>query len=93
MLTTWSDQLASPPPRCTVTDSIVTSSTGLSWLPVFIRLIRSTTSAPSMTSPKMVCFPLSHGVGTTVMKNCEPLVPGQAFAIASRYGRSKTRSG
>jgi len=52
------------------TESMVTSSAGRSWLPVLTRLIRSTTLAPSMTSPKMVCFPLSQGVGPTVMKNC-----------------------
>jgi hypothetical protein len=27
------------------------------------------------------------------MKNWDPLVPGPAFAIASRYGRSNDRSG
>jgi len=32
----------------------------------------------------MVCFMFSQGVGATVMKNCEPLVPGPALAIASR---------
>ena len=37
-------------------------------------------------------FIVSQGVGTTVMKNCDPLVPGPAFAIASRYGRSKSSS-
>ena len=44
----------------------------------------STTSLPSMTSPKMVCLPVSHGVGTVVMKNWEPFVPGPALAMASR---------
>jgi len=72
---------------------MVTSSTGRSWLPVFTWVIASTTSAPLMTSPKIVCLPLSQGVGATVMKNCEPLVPGPAFAMASRYGRLKARSG
>ena len=44
----------------------------------------SMTSAPSMTSPKIVCLPLSHGVGATVTKNCEPFVPGPELAMASR---------
>ncbi|MEZ5180542.1 MAG: hypothetical protein R2702_01465 [Acidimicrobiales bacterium] len=32
--------------------------------------------APSATSPKMVWRFWRCGVGPTVMKNCEPLVPG-----------------
>lgn len=37
-----------------------------------------------------VCKPLvaQLTVGTTVMKNCEPLVPGPPFAMLSVYGRS-----
>jgi hypothetical protein len=31
-----------------------------------------------------VCLKFSHVQGPTVMKNCDPLVPGPAFAIASR---------
>ena len=48
--------------------------------------IESTTSrlAWSATSPKIVCLRLRCGVGPTVMKNCEPLVPGPALAMASR---------
>ena len=46
-----------------------------------------------MTTPKMVCLLSSHGVGPTVMKNCDPLVPGPVLAIASRYGRSKAQLG
>ena len=48
--------------------------------------ILSTTArdAASATSPKIVCLRLRCGVGPTVMKNCDPLVPGPAFAIASR---------
>jgi len=38
----------------------------------------STTSEPFVTSPKIVCLPVSHVVGATVMKNCEPSVPGPA---------------
>ena len=54
--------------------------------PVGVVAIASTTSREdwSATSPKMVCLPVSHGVAPTVMKNCEPLVPGPAFAIARR---------
>jgi hypothetical protein len=47
----------------------------------------------STTSPKIVCLKFSQVVAATVMKNCEPLVPGPALAIASRYGRSKLSSG
>ncbi len=56
----------------------------------------------SATSPKIVWCPSSHGVGTVVMKNWEPLVPcalpsrprrRPAFAMASRYGRSNVSSG
>ncbi len=44
----------------------------------------STTSMPSLTSPNTVCLPSSHGASFTVtMKNCDPLVLGPAFAIAS----------
>ena len=57
--------------------------------------IESTTLADgsSATWPKIVCRRLRWGVGLTVMKNCEPFVPGPAFAIASRYGRSNCNSG
>ena len=79
--------------RSISTDSSTTSCTGRSFRPVWTRLISSTTSVPSTTSPKMVCLPFSHGVGTAVMKNCEPLVPGPALAMASRYGRLNDRSG
>ena len=46
--------------------------------PVGVLPIASTTSrlAWSATSPKIVCLPFSHGVGPTVTKNCDPLVPG-----------------
>ena len=55
---------------------------------------RPCADASSATWPKMVCRLFRCGVGATVMKNCEPLVvPGPAFAIASRYGRSKRSSG
>ena len=59
---------------------------GLSPRPVGVVSIASTTSreAWSATSPKIVCLKFSHGVAPTVMKNCEPLVPGPALAMASR---------
>ena len=52
-------------------DSITTSSTGRSLRPVRVVAIASTTrlDSSSITSPKMVWFPLSHGVGATVIKN------------------------
>jgi hypothetical protein len=49
----------------------------------------STTSMPSTTSPKMVCFPSSQGVAAWVMKNWDPLVLGPALAMARNPGRSK----
>ena len=65
---------------------MTTGSTGRSIGPVGVVAIASTTSreASSATSPKMVCLPVQAGSGPTVMKNCEPLVPGPALAIASR---------
>src|SRR3954470_24943494 len=81
--------------RSNVTLSIVTSSTGRSRPSVFSPAILSTTArlSASATSPKMVCLPVSHVVAATVMKNCDPLVPGPALAIASRYGFVKPSSG
>ena len=35
----------------------------------------------ALTRPKMVCFPSSHGVGASVMKNCDPLVFGPLLAM------------
>ena len=67
-------------------DDVLTgrSVRGLVWVPA----MASTTFWPaaSVTSPKMVCLRVSQAVATTVMKNCEPLVPGPALAMASRYG-------
>merc|ERR550537_1380188 len=40
-----------------------------------------TTSMPSTTDPKTTCFPSSQSVFTVHKKNCEPFVPGPAFAI------------
>ena len=54
------------------------SVAGLSCPPVFAVAIASTTAwlAESFTSPKMLCLRFNHVVGATVIKNCEPLVPG-----------------
>ena len=43
-----------------------------------------TTLHPLVTLPKTTCFPSRCGVGTVVMKNCEPLVFSPAFAIERR---------
>ncbi len=44
----------------------------------------STTFFPSVTFPKTVCFPSSHGHATKVMKNWDPLVLRPAFAIDNK---------
>lgn len=43
-----------------------------------------TTPNPFNTCPKTTCLPSKCGVGTVVMKNCEPLVFGPALAMLSR---------
>ncbi len=72
--------------RSIVSFSMTTGSIGRSKPSVAAAPIASTTAllAASTTSPKIVCLRLSQSVGTSVMKNCEPLVPGPALAIASR---------
>src|SRR5690606_38784707 len=77
------------------TRSSTTSCRGRSFASVGTAAIASTTRADSSSAtwPKIVCLKLRCGVGATVMKNCEPFVPGPALAIASRYGRSKVSSG
>ena len=61
-----------------------TSFTGLSRPSVSVPSMRSMTSMPSVTSPKTVCLPSSHGAASIVtMKNCDPFVFGPALAIAS----------
>src|SRR4051812_16826789 len=65
-----------------VTDSIVIGLSGRSpGLLVATLPILLTTSMPSVTSPKTLCLSSSHGVGTSVMKNCPPLVFGPELAI------------
>ena len=67
-------------------DSITTGSVGRSLRSVAVVAIASTTfcDSGSTTSPKIVWRRFRCGVGVTVMKNYEPLVPGPALAIASR---------
>eukprot|EP00237_Pycnococcus_provasolii_P014941 CAMPEP_0205947938 /NCGR_PEP_ID=MMETSP1459-20131121/320_1 /ASSEMBLY_ACC=CAM_ASM_001120 /TAXON_ID=41880 /ORGANISM="Pycnococcus provasolii, Strain RCC931" /LENGTH=187 /DNA_ID=CAMNT_0053319097 /DNA_START=27 /DNA_END=591 /DNA_ORIENTATION=- len=43
--------------------------------------IARTTFMPSMTCPKTVCLPSSHGVASVHMKNWLPFVFGPAFAM------------
>src|SRR6185437_2469865 len=50
-------------------------------------------SSAGATSPRVVCLPSSQGVGTWVMKNWLPLVPGPALAIDTLPGASCFRSG
>merc|ERR1712085_142517 len=40
-----------------------------------------TTSMPPVTDPKTTCLPSNQSVFTVQRKNCEPLVPGPAFAM------------
>eukprot|EP01063_Lacrimia_lanifica_P028132 TRINITY_DN405_c0_g3_i1.p3 TRINITY_DN405_c0_g3~~TRINITY_DN405_c0_g3_i1.p3 ORF type:complete len:102 (+),score=19.41 TRINITY_DN405_c0_g3_i1:15-320(+) len=40
-----------------------------------------TTSIPFVTDPNTTCFPSSQSVFTVHRKNCDPFVPGPAFAI------------
>ena len=63
---------------------MTTSSRGLSPASRGSSEIVSTTSMPSVTRPKTVCLPSSHGAAFVVtMKNWLPFVFGPAFAIAS----------
>src|SRR5690606_3515880 len=75
----------------TMTFSSTTSRRGRSARFRGVRAMARTTSIPSTTSPKIVWWLLSQGVGTSVMKNCEPLVSGPALAMASSPGRSNFR--
>jgi hypothetical protein len=45
-------------------------------------------SIPLLTLPKTECFPSNHGVGTVVMKNCDPFVFGPALALLKTPARS-----
>ena len=74
---------------------ITTGVTGLSFAPVGTASIAVTTArdSSSATTPKMVCLACNQGVGAVVMKNCDPFVPGPAFAIANMNGCEKLSSG
>ena len=74
--------------RRTVMRDILTGVVGLSSESRGTFDIASTMSCPVTTSPKMVCLPFSHGVGATVMKNCDPLVFGPELAMARIPGLS-----
>ena len=55
--------------------------------------IAPSTSRPSSTSPKTVCFPSKKGQGTVVMKNCEPLVSGPRWpSTACQRGAGRRSS-
>src|SRR6266540_888218 len=70
-------------PSETETLSMTTSSCGLSRVSRGSSAILSTTSMPSVTRPKTVCFPSSQGAASVVtMKNWLPFVFGPAFAMA-----------
>ncbi len=47
----------------------------------FLSLFCRNHTIPSKTLPNTTCFPSSHGALAKVMKNCEPLVSGPAFAM------------
>lgn len=68
--------------------NILISSNGLSLWSVFTFSIAVQTSIPFVTRPNTVCLLSSHGVGTVVIKNCDPLVLGPAFAIETVNGLS-----
>lgn len=53
-----------------------------------IRSITWTTSIPFRTLPKTECLLSNHGVATVVIKNCDPLVLGPAFAMERVNGLS-----
>src|ERR1039458_7842708 len=67
--------------RSIFTEFTRTSFTGRSCAPRGTCEIFSTTSYPSVTSPKTLCLLSSQGVAASVMKNWLPLVFGPALAI------------
>lgn len=72
----------------TSTLNILISDNGLSISSVWTDSIELHTSMPFVTRPNTVCLLSSHGVGTVVMKNCDPLVPGPALAMDTVKGLS-----
>src|SRR6202011_516157 len=87
------------PSRTMVTRLMTTGVRGLSLELRSTRAMEATSRAEwASQSPKMVCFPLSWGTASSVMKNWLPLVPppegpGPALAMARRPGWSKVRLG
>lgn len=71
----WSATSASEPVSWPQ-EVMVTSFVGLSPPCVGRFSILRTRDLPERTSPKTTCLPSRWGVGTVVMKNWEPLVPG-----------------
>ncbi|KAI9908743.1 hypothetical protein PsorP6_003607 [Peronosclerospora sorghi] len=63
---------------------MTTGTTGLSLFSVSSSSTRFTISKPSTTLPNTTCLPSRCGVGTVVMKNCDPFVPGPALAIDNK---------
>ena len=61
---------------------------GLALSSVVSSSISCTNSIPLSILPNTTCLPSRCGVGTVVMKNCEPFVPGPALAMLNRPGRS-----
>ncbi|KAA8492474.1 hypothetical protein FVE85_7981 [Porphyridium purpureum] len=66
--------------------TIFTSDFGLSRMSTGADSIFWISSKFFVTLPNTQCFPSSQGHGTVVMKNCEPLVFGPAFAMDSSPG-------
>src|SRR5258708_11165142 len=75
--------------RSITTDSRITALCGLFCAAHVTFEILLAISCPSITSPKIVCLPVSHCVGATVIKNWHPFVLGPLLAIASLPGLSK----
>lgn len=74
-------------PATTPQSAMTTGVCGRSLPSVSTISMRLTSAIPSATSPNTTCLPSRCGVVRNVMKNCDPLVPGPAFAIDNRPGR------
>ena len=71
--------------------AMTTASSGRSPRSQRLPSILLTSSMPSSTQPNTTCLPSSQGVTTVVMKNCEPLVFGPAFAWQSHVRQTRVR--
>src|SRR5262249_27261409 len=78
--------------RLKISTFMRTGRSGLSLASRGTRAIALTTAMPPHW-PKIVYFPSRSACATSVMKNCEPAVPGPALAMASRPGRSNLSPG